>query len=66
MFINPSISSEVARHRQQEMAAQASQRRLAAQLSAASRASRPDRRAGRKLGRRVLSIRAQWRRAVGF
>jgi hypothetical protein len=66
MFTNPSINSEVARYRQQDMAAQARQRHLAAQLTAASRASRPPRRAGRKLGRHVLSIRAQWRRVVGI
>jgi hypothetical protein len=65
MFTHPYISSEVARYRQQEMIAQASQHHLAAQLRAVSRASRPARRAGRKLSRHVLGARAQWRRAVG-
>lgn len=66
MFTNPSISTEVARYRQQDMAAQARQRHLAAQLTAASRAPRPARRAGRRLVRHVLSVRAQWRRAAGI
>ena len=66
MFTNPSISSEVARYRQQDMAAQARQRRLAAQLTAASRSPRPARRARRTLVRHVLSVRAQWRRAAGI
>lgn len=41
MFSHPHITSELARYRQQEMIAQARQRRQAAQLHALSRDSRP-------------------------
>ncbi len=64
MFSHPHITSELARYRQQEMIAQARQRRQAAQLHALSRDSRPGRRAGWKLGRYLLSIPASWPRTA--
>jgi hypothetical protein len=64
MFNHPHISSEVARYRQQEMAAQARRQHQAAQLRAQSRETRQARRAGGKLGRHLLSIPAQWYRTA--
>jgi hypothetical protein len=64
MFNHPHISSEVARYRQQEMAAQARQQHQVAQLRAQSRETRQARRAGGKLGRHWLGIPAQWYRTA--
>ena len=51
MFTNPSLTSELARDRHNEMLARAEQLRLARRLVALNRASRQADRAGRRLQR---------------
>jgi hypothetical protein len=49
MFTHPHLSSQIASHRHRDMLASAQQHRLARQLRAQARASRPASRAARRL-----------------
>ena len=57
MFTHPYIASQLARERQRDMLAQASQQRLARQLRHLARSSRHAQRAGRPVTRVLRRIR---------
>ena len=57
MFTHPHIASQLARERQRDMLAQASQQRLARQLRHLARSSRQTQRAGRPVTRVLRRIR---------